>query len=190
MRRREEYAFVLDTLSPEEAQSRLPPRVRREFPRDEMYVQAVGDEHFTLLLLTVKRGAEVNIGERVYIGQGVRDKIDKIVMRLRYDDLTPQAREILPKIVEMIVREKEAKFVQFFNNSGPLTLKLHSLELLRGIGKKTLNTILEERRRKPFVSYEDIRSRVGINVVELLVDRIMLELQGTEQYYLFTAPPP
>lgn len=111
-------------------------------------------------------------------------------MRLKYDDLTPQAKEVLPKVVETIVREKEAKFVQFFNTSGPLTLKLHSLELLRGIGKKTLNAILEERRKRPFRSYDDIKARVGVDAVELLIDRILLELQGGEQYYLFVAPPP
>ncbi|MFB6490460.1 MAG: DUF655 domain-containing protein [Thermoproteus sp. AZ2] len=190
MRRREEYAYVLDVIPPELATYRLPARVRRDFPRDSTYAHLVGEEHFTLLEVTLKPGAKVEVGERVYVGAGQRDKVDKIVRRIKYDELQPPAREALPQIVRAIVLANEKKFVDWFNRAGPLTLKMHSLELLEGIGKKKAQEILAERRKKPFESFEDVKKRVEIDPVELIVNRILAEIQGKDPYYLFAAPPP
>ncbi|MFP3157081.1 MAG: DUF655 domain-containing protein [Caldivirga sp.] len=190
MVRKEEYAYVLDIIPPEEALMKEADIIRRGFPRRDTYLQVVGEEYFTLLLVTLKHEATVEVGERVYIGDGVRDKINKIVRRLRYDELTPQARQELESLVDKIVKARERFFIDWLNKAGPLTLKLHSIELLKGIGKKTLNQILEERARKPFESFEDFKNRIGVNVQRLIVERILREIQGNEQYYLFAAPPP
>jgi putative nucleotide binding protein len=190
MVRKEEYAYVLDIIPPEEALMKEADIIRRGFPRRDTYLQVVGEEYFTLLLVTLKHEATVEVGERVYIGDGVRDKINKIVRRLRYDELTPQARQELESLVDKIVKARERFFIDWLNKAGPLTLKLHSIELLKGIGKKTLNQILEERARKPFESFDDFKNRIGVNVQRLIVERILREIQGNEQYYLFAAPPP
>jgi len=190
MVRKEEYAYVLDIIPPEEALMKEADIIRRGFPRRDTYLQVVGEEYFTLLLVTLKHEATVEVGERVYIGDGVRDKINKIVRRLKYDELTPQARQELESMVDKIVKARERFFIDWLNKAGPLTLKLHSIELLKGIGKKTLNQILEERARKPFESFEDFKNRIGVNVQRLIVERILREIQGNEQYYLFAAPPP
>jgi len=190
MVRKEEYAYVLDIIPPEEALMKETDIIRRGFPRRDTYLQVVGEEYFTLLLVTLKHEATVEVGERVYIGDGVRDKINKIVRRLKYDELTPQARQELESMVDKIVKARERFFIDWLNKAGPLTLKLHSIELLKGIGKKTLNQILEERARKPFESFEDFKNRIGVNVQRLIVERILREIQGNEQYYLFAAPPP
>ena len=188
--RKEEYAYVLDIIPPEEALMKEAEIIRRGFPRRDTYLQVIGEEYFTLLEVTLKREATVEVGERVYIGNGVRDKVNKIVRRLKYDELTPQAKQELEAIVEKIVKAREKFFVDWINKAGPLTLKLHSLELLKGIGKKTLNQVLEERVKKPFESFDDFKNRIGINVQRLIIERIIRELQGNEQYYIFTAPPP
>ncbi|MEL9990422.1 MAG: DUF655 domain-containing protein [Thermoproteus sp.] len=190
MRRREEYGYVIDVIPPELAAYKLPAKIRREFPRDSSYAHILGEDHFTLLEVTLKPGAKVEIGERVYIGPGQRDKVDKIVRRIRYEDLQPPAREALAQIVRQIVASQEQRFVDWFNKAGPLTIKMHSLELLQGIGKKKVQEILAERRKKPFENYEDIKKRVGIDLVELLTDRILTELQGKDPYYMFASPPP
>jgi len=190
MVRKEEYAYVLDIIPPEEALMKETDIIRRGFPRRDTYLQVVGEEYFTLLLVTLKHEATVEVGERVYIGDGVRDKINKIVRRLKYDELTPQARQELESMVDKIVKARERFFIDWLNKAGPLTLKLHSIELLKGIGKKTLNQILEERAKKPFESFEDFKNRIGVNVQRLIVERILREIQGNEQYYLFAAPPP
>ncbi|ABW02797.1 DUF655 domain-containing protein [Caldivirga maquilingensis] len=190
MVRKEDYAYVLDIIPPEEALMKEAEIIRRGFPRRDTYLQVVGEEYFTLLEVTLKHEATVEIGERVYIGNGVRDKVNKIVRRLKYDELTPQAKQELEAVVEKIVKVREKFFIDWINKAGPLTLKLHSLELLKGIGKKTLNQVLEERVKKPFESFDDFKNRIGINVQRLIVERIIRELQGNEQYYVFTAPPP
>ncbi|KUO82828.1 MAG: DUF655 domain-containing protein [Caldivirga sp.] len=190
MVRKEEYAYVLDIIPPEEALMKETDIIRRGFPRRDTYLQVVGEEYFTLLLVTLKHEATVEVGERVYIGDGVRDKINKIVRRLKYDELTPQARQELESMVDKIVKARERFFIDWLNKAGPLTLKLHSIELLKGIGKKTLNQILEERAKKPFESFEDFKNRIGVNVQRLIVERILREIQGNEQYYVFAAPPP
>lgn len=188
--RKEEYAYVIDILPPEVAVYKLPTKIRREFPHDVTYAHLVGEDHFTLLEVTVKRGAALEIGERVYVGIGPRDKIDKIVRRISYNDLQPQGRENLLIVLKRLVLQQEPKFIKWFNEAGPITIKLHSLELLKGVGKKKVQEILEERRKKPFTSYEEIKQRVGLDLVELLVDRIIRELQGADPYYVFTVPPP
>ena len=190
MVRKEEYAYVLDIIPPEEALMKETDIIRRGFPRRDTYLQVIGEEYFTLLLVTLKHEATVEVGERVYIGDGVRDKINKIVRRLKYDELTPQARQELESMVDKIVKARERFFIDWLNKAGPLTLKLHSIELLKGIGKKTLNQILEERAKKPFESFEDFKNRIGVNVQRLIVERILREIQGNEQYYVFAAPPP
>jgi Predicted RNA-binding protein len=149
--RKEEYAYVIDILPPEVALYRLPPKMRRDFPRDVLYAHLVGEDHFALLEVTLKKDATVEIGERVYVGPGMRDKVDKIVRRIRYDDLQPQGKENLRIIVRKIVEQKQEFFIKWFNTAGPITLKLHSLELLRGIGKKKVQEILEERKNGPLL---------------------------------------
>lgn len=190
MRRREEYAYVLDVIPPEVAMYKLPARVRREFPHDVTYAHLLGEEFFTLLEVTIKRGATVEVGERLYVGAGQRDKVDKIVRRIRYEDLQPPAREALPQVVRKIVAENERRFIKWINDAGPLTIKMHSLELLRGIGKKKAQEILEERRRRPFQSYEDVKQRAGVDLVELITDRVIREIMETDTYYMFVTPPP
>lgn len=190
MRRREEYAYVLDVLPPELAAYKLPAKVRREFPRDSTFAHLLGEEYFTLLEVTLKPGVKVELGERVYVGAGQRDKVDKIVRRIRYEDLQPPARELLPQLVRQIVASHEQKFVDWFNKAGPITLKMHSFELLHGIGKKKLQEILAERKKRPFQSFEDIRQRLGVDPIELVVNRILSEIQEKDPYYLFASPPP
>ena len=52
-----------------------------------------------------------------------------------------------------------------------------------------MRVILEERRKKPFESFEDIEKRTRINdPAKVIADRIVLELQGNQKYYLFVKP--
>ena len=84
-RRYEEAAYVLDFI-PEG-------RVRRrgEFIAEPI-VQLVGEEFFTLLEATVKPNMTVQLYERVYIGKEGREKIDRILGRISFDELTATAK--------------------------------------------------------------------------------------------------
>jgi putative nucleotide binding protein len=59
------------------------------------------------------------------------------------------------------------------------------------VGKKHLMDILEERRKRPFESFEDLRQRVRqfSDPPKSIVARIMQELGGNEKYYIFTPVP-
>jgi len=174
---KEEYAIVLDYLPHGDPLKGI----------REPIVYALGKEYFLLLSLIPKPNTKIEILEEVYIGDGPRPKIKTVLQRIKYNDLPPLAKDNLPKAIEKIVKEKEQKFVEFFNKAGPINVRVHSLELLPGIGKTTLNSILEQREIEKFKSFEDIKNRVkGIkDPINILVERILEEIKGEEKYRLF-----
>ena len=176
----EEYAYILDYLP---YGYYAPGRPRTRGP----IAQAVGEGYFTLLELIPYEGIELSIRERVYVGRGVSDKIMKVSRRLLYEELTARAKAELPSVLAEIVSKREKEFVEFFNRAQPLTPRMHSLELLRGIGKKTLWKIIEERKKNPFNSFKDIEERTKISdVKKLIVERILEEIiDSREKYHLF-----
>ncbi len=178
--KREEYAYVLDFMATGKSFSN----------RSEPLTQLLGEERFTILEAAIKPGANLTLGERVYIGREERDKILLIKSRVSYDDLTQTAKNELPNIVTKIVKDNEKRFVDVFNNAGPLNIRQHSLELLPGIGKKHLEAIIKARNAKKFESFEDIMERVQLlqDPVRLISDRIIQELQGDERFHMFTKP--
>ena len=175
----EEYAYVLDYLP--EGYLDLNTGRRTGKP----VAQVLGEKAFTLLEVTPKE--DLMLYERVFIGKGNRDKILLINKKITYNDLTDTAKAELPYVVEEIVKNNEERFVQFFNVAPPITNRLHSLELLPGIGKKHMWEIIEERQREPFKSFEDLRKRVkGLpDPVKMIAKRIVDELQDKDRYKLF-----
>ncbi len=178
--RREEYALVLDFLSTGKSFS----------SRSEPVAQLMGEEWFTLLEATPKPGVTLTTAERVYIGKDERDKIALIKFRISYSELTQTAQGNLRNIILSIIKSNPQRFVNFFNNSGSLNIREHSLELLPGIGKKHLQTILKARTEKKFESFEDITTRVALlqDPAEMIAQRILQELEGNERFYIFTKP--
>ncbi|RLF16601.1 MAG: DUF655 domain-containing protein [Thermoprotei archaeon] len=181
----EEYAYVLDYLPRGHPFDRRPIHLRKPV------ALAVGEDFFTLLELVPRNGVILTPGEKVFIGKGIREKVDHISRRISYEELTSSARDELVKVVDRVVRENERRFVEIFNTAPALTTRMHSLELIKGIGKKKLWEILEERRKKPFESFKDLEERVGLrNMAEAIKDRILEELRGGQRYYLFVRPAP
>jgi putative nucleotide binding protein len=182
--RLEDYAYVLDFMPYGH------PEDKRPIHKREPLAQIVGEKYFTLLEVSLKKGSSPLVMDRLYIGKGERDVVHKIKRKLRYDDLTPAAKSELPYVLEYIVKQNEQRFVEFFNKAEPITTRLHQLELLPGVGKKTMWAILDERKKEPFKNFEDISNRVkGLQKPEkLIVNRIIYELQNPNtKYKLFTA---
>ena len=138
-----------------------------------------------------KTGAVINIGDRVYIGKDAakRTAIDHVKRRIGYDDLSNMASSELEYSVEAIVKANETRFIRFYNEAGPVTIKKHLLEELPGLGKKTMMAILEERDKNgPFKGYEDLVTRVPAvkSPEKLIVARIVLEITDpSRKRYLF-----
>jgi len=180
----EDFAYVLEHLPYGH------PRDTRPLYRREPLVQAVGETFFTLLELIPAPGAQFSRRERIAIGKRGRDKIDHVKRRIEYEELTQNAKDELLNVVEEIVTKNEERFIYFFNNSGPVTTRMHSLELLPGIGKKAMWQILEERKKAPFTSFEEIRTRTHItDPKKTIVKRIFIEIQNEDKYYIFCKPP-
>lgn len=179
----EEYAYVLDYL----------PHGRPGAPRSSHsatgVIQLIGEDYFTLLEATPKRDAEYNIRDRIFVGKGDRALVGHILGRVTYDELTSAAKAELLFVIEEIVKNKEKRFVEFVNNSQSLTPRMHSLELIPGIGKRLMFQILDLRERYPFESFEDLKKRANLtDPVKLISRRVVKELSEEEKYYIFTRP--
>lgn len=183
-RKYEEIAYVLDYLP----QGR-PAEMRMSYQREEL-VQAIGESFFTLLELIPIRDAQFSPKDRLIIGRDGSGKIDHVKGRIQYDDLTATAKNELPVVIEVVIDANEARFIKFFNAAGPITTRLHQLQLLPGIGKKTMWEILDERKKKPFSSFQDLVERVRIqDPRKVIVKRILIELQNEDKYQVFTWKP-
>jgi putative nucleotide binding protein len=178
--KREENAYVLDFMLSGKSFSN----------RSEPIAQLLGEEWFTLLEATPKPNAALTLGERVYIGKEEREKILLIKARIGFDELTQTSRNELPNMVMKIIKTNEKRFVDVFNNAGPLNIRQHSLELLPGIGKKHLEAIIKARNEKRFEDFSDIERRVALlqDPAKLIAERVTSELQGSERFYMFTKP--
>jgi len=174
---KEEYAIVLEYLP------NGYPLERKMMP----IAQAIGEVNMTLLELVPRRGISLEIGEKVYIGEGKRDKVYYILGRLSREKLTESAKNQLQEVVQKTVKEKKQKFVDFFNKSEAINKRIHQIELLPGFGKKHTQEILIQRKDKPFESFEDMKKRIqNLPDPEKAVEkRILQELTEFERYNLF-----
>ncbi len=149
--------------------------------RKEPLVFAMGVTDFALYECVVTDVSAVSIEDRLSLDADVVET----VTRIDYADLPSGAASELEYAVADLVAENEERFVDFYNDAQPITLRLHQLNLLPGIGKKLRNAILDNRDRRPFESFEDLKSRVdGLhNPEEILVERIIEELREDDLKY-------
>ena len=177
-RKYEEYAYVLDFIQRGKSTT-----VRA---REGIIIQAIGEEHLTLLELLGIQNMSFEVGERLYIGREGRDKVISVLGRLEYKDISQSAKNELTNIIEKIVYANEKRFVDYINMAPPITPRIHALELIPGIGKTYMMTIIKEREKKKFESFADIQNRVGLrDPAKLITRRIIDEVAGEERRNLF-----
>ena len=143
----------------------------------------LGVEEFRLFEVTLEEDVSLTITDRFDADPG--DDLVANVTEIEYDGLSGAAQSELEHAIRDVVESDEERFVNFYNDAQPITLRLHQLNLLPGIGKKLRNNILEERKRKPFQSFEDLGERVsGLhNPKEVLVERILEEIREEDLKY-------
>lgn len=174
---KEEYAIVLDYLPygyPLEGKM-LP------------VAQALGLNNLTLLQLVPRKSMKLELKEKVYIGEGKRDKIYYILGRLPREKLTETAKLQLQEFVAEIAKEQEKRFVEFFNKAEAINTRLHQIELLPGFGKKHMEEILKARKEKEFESFEEIKKRIPSipDPKKAVEKRLIEELTQLERHNLF-----
>lgn len=183
-KQREAYVRVIDFLPyghPDDS---------RPVYQKKPLIQAIGEDRFVLMELSPKKDKIPEMYDRLYIGEGEREVIDHVIKRLRYEELTPTAKVELPYVLEIIVKEYEERFIKAFNNAKPITTRLHTLDLLPGIGKKLMWAIVEERKKGEFANFEDLTKRVkGLHHPEKILAKRVEEEITVEQikYKLFTS---
>lgn len=177
-RRYEEYAYVLDFTQRAKSST-----VRG---REGMIIQAIGEERLTLLELLGTQNMSIDVAERVYIGREGRDKVMSVLGRLEYGSISQSAKNELPSIIEKIVIANQKRFIDYMNTAQPITPRIHALELIPGIGKTYMMTIIRERDRKKFESFIEIQQRVGLrDPAKLIAKRIIDEITGEARMNLF-----
>jgi len=175
---KEEYAVVLDFL----------PYGYPLEGKTTPVAQAIGIKNLTLLHLVPRKGISLQVNEKVYIGEGKRDRVYYILGRVPKQKLTETAKRQLEEFIKKVVTEREGEFIEFFNKAEAVNTRIHQIELLPGFGKKHMHDILSEREKKPFKDFEDIKKRIP-NIPDprkSIEKRIWQELTQEEKYNLFT----
>ncbi len=177
-RKYEEYAYVLDFNVRGKSTT-----VRG---REGIIVTAIGEERLTLLEILGVPNSTFEVGEKIYIGKEGRTKVLSVLGKMEYEKISDSAKSELSMVVNKIVIENEKRFVDYLNNAQPLTPRIHALELIPGIGKTYMKTMLEEREKKKFESFDEIQERIGLKEpIKHITARILEEVTGETRMNLF-----
>lgn len=177
-RKYEEYAYVLDFNTRGKSTT-----VRG---REGIIVTAIGEDRLTLLEILGTPNSTFEVGEKIFIGKEGRTKVLSVLGKMSYGRISSSAQTELPGVVEKIVTENEKRFIDYLNNAQPLTPRIHALELIPGIGKTYMKSMLEERDKKKFESFADLQERIGLKEPKKqIAKRIMEEITGETRMNLF-----
>ena len=177
-RKYEEHAYVLDFCSMAKSKT-----VRG---RNGIIITALGEERLTLLEILGAEDSIFDIGEKIYIGKEGRTKVQSVLGKLDYKQISGSSQSEIDNVVKTIVTNNEERFVDYINNAQPLTPRKHSLELIPGIGKTYLKLIIEQINKQKFLNYKDMEERAGLKEpVNHLSKRIIEEISGETQFRLF-----
>jgi len=173
---KDDYAIVLDFLARGKSGDR----------KAEPVAQVLGEKFFSLLEIVIKPSIVVKPRDKIYIGDQSREQVEYIRGRINYSDLTSYAKTELEEVLTDFVTKDEKRFVEFFNKAGPITTRLHSLELLPGIGKKHMWDVINQRKKKPFENFADLQQRVEMlpDPKRILIRRMIDEFEGKDRYRL------
>lgn len=174
---KDDYIIVLDFL----------PNGKPTDSKVEPVAQGIGEKYLNLLEVAIKEGVALKSKDKVYVGDDKREQVKYIRGRISYQELTNYAKNAVEEIITEIVARDEKRFVNFFNKAGPITTRMHSLELLPGIGKKHMWEILRERKNREFEDFADLHRRVPTvpDPRKTVIRRIMEDLEEKDRYKLF-----
>lgn len=147
-------------------------------------IQGVTTDRFTLLECARSADTTVALGERVPINIDAQDATPR---QLTYETLSHDAQERLESTIEAIITRNEQRFINYYNDAQPISLRRHQLDLLPGIGQHRREAILRQRDRQPFEDFDDLDTRVdGLSTPHTpLAKRVLTELQDDDVTYTF-----
>jgi putative nucleotide binding protein len=162
----------------------LPPETTDD---DERRIQGVGTDHFTLLEGTLHDDTTVAPGDRVALTDDEQRPHAAVTQRLTYETLSQDAQDRLEPTVASIITANEQRFIDWYNDAQPISLRRHQLDLLPGIGQSRRETILRQRESRPFDDFADLKDRIEQlrDPHAILAERVLTELQDDVKYTLF-----
>ncbi len=180
----EEYVRIIDYL-PQGIPS-------GSYSKKEPVCFGVGEEEFKLFELVPRPNAQIHMGDRVYVGENrsLRTQIEHIRRRVGYSELTNTAQTELDYAVNEIVASNSKRFIRFYNEAIPISMRKHMLEELPGLGKKSMEALIKERNKEKFKDFADLSARVPVvkNPEKLISARIILEISDSDmKRYIFVA---
>ena len=162
----------------------LPPETTDE---TDHRIHGIGTDRFTLLEGTLTEDATVVPGDRVALTDDEQGPHAAVTQRLTYETLSQDAQDRLKATVESIITANEQRFVEYYNDAQPISLRRHQLDLLPGIAESRRETILRQRKRRPFADFDDLAARIEQlrEPHTILAERVLTELQDEVKYTLF-----
>ena len=126
-----------------------------------------------------------SVEEETIVVHGRTSKIHRIAREISFNDLEAEGEITLQNVIQTYLEKSPQRFLKVINTAQSISIHKHSLELFPGVGKKTMEKILDARRRQEFDSLEDLEER-GSMTKQMIYDRVMEEFQEDElKHYLF-----
>lgn len=160
----------------------LPPETTDD---TERRIQGITTERFRLLESTHSAAPTVTPDDRVAV---TTTDSDPTTRQLTYEALSHDAQDRLEPTIESIITQNEQRFIGFYNDAQPISLRRHQLDLLPTIGEGRREAIMRERERRPFEDFTDLETRVdGLTTPHaILAERIITEHRSENvKYALF-----
>ncbi len=126
-----------------------------------------------LYLIRIRTAA---IGNTHSPGTSVELDTVNVLGRTRHRDLTVMAQAELRGVVKGILSDNPEMCLAFYNRAGNLTLKMHSFQLLTGIGNSKALSMVEIRGRTGWDSIEALDEACEIDSADLLAERLCQEI--------------
>lgn len=151
----------------------------------EIVVQAVGTTQFTLVAVVVDDATNLGWGDRLYVGPGAWDQVDRVRRQLTYQTLSSAAQTMLRDTIAGIVRDNETLVCDCFNTTRLAGLDSHPLDLLAGLDSDCRDAIIREREQRRFADLADLSHRVECLTQPhtLIINRVLSELKAGDDTY-------
>jgi putative nucleotide binding protein len=155
---------------------------RRPYHREKI-LQVVEGNGFGLYKIVLREDTIYKIGDRIEIKNN--SEWLETIQRINYNSLTAGSKIELEHTIRTIINGDAKKFISFYNHSAPISIRLHQLNLLPGIGGKLRDKIIQEREKNEFKDFDDLIGRVSglYNPQEVIFKRIMDELKDVNLKY-------
>ena len=110
-------------------------------------------------------------GEQIVVEDGAG-----IVGMLRYRDISGSVQSDLSSIITEIILSNPDVFLMFYNRGGPINRKMHTFQLLPGIGPSTAQEMVR-KRGSGWKDFSAVSKDCGIDAAALLANRFNEELK-------------